>query len=162
MHRLLLCGVLALSVAAGANAATVLFADKTIEVAKTLDDAKDLWVSPEDLTRINGFVLKPEGACLAEVCIPIPKGKEAYGGLVGWYRKHGDQLETVMIRFDNLDGIPVKLIDKLFAEYPGFGRETDFQGESWVADDVRKWVQLVRLYESDRTLMQMALGRVTA
>jgi len=57
-----------------ANAATVLFGGNEIAMAKTLADPTDLWVMPEDLTRINGFVLKPEGACLDEICIPIPRG----------------------------------------------------------------------------------------
>ena len=53
------------------GAATVLFEGRTVEVERTLSDPNDLWVTPEDLTHINGFELKPEGACLAEICIPI-------------------------------------------------------------------------------------------
>jgi hypothetical protein len=34
-------------------------------------------VTPEDLTRINGFVLKPEGACLDEICIPVIQDKDS-------------------------------------------------------------------------------------
>ena len=52
-------------------AATVLYNDKVVEVEKTLADVNDLWVQPQDLTRINGFELKPEGACLEDICIPI-------------------------------------------------------------------------------------------
>ena len=52
---------------AGAN---VLFNDKTFEVQRVLKEP-GLWVSPLDLTRINGFVLKPEGACLDDLCIPL-------------------------------------------------------------------------------------------
>jgi hypothetical protein len=46
-----------------------------------------LWVSPEDLTRINGFVLKPEGACLDELCIPIRSGSNLLKTLDGasWF-----------------------------------------------------------------------------
>ena len=54
-----------------AMAATVLYQGETIAVEKTLDDPNYLWVAPSDLTRINDFVLKPEGACLDEICIPI-------------------------------------------------------------------------------------------
>ena len=53
------------------QAATVLYNDRVVIVDDTLQDPTDLWVKPADLTRINGFVLKPEGACLDEVCIPI-------------------------------------------------------------------------------------------
>mgnify|MGYP002623946123 CR=1 FL=1 len=60
-----------------ADAATVLFGGEAIEVTETLADPTDLWVAPEDLTRINGFELKPEGACLDEICIPIPRGADS-------------------------------------------------------------------------------------
>lgn len=65
--------VAAMMGSARADAATVLFGGGTVEVAETLPDPNDLWVTPEDLTRINGFELKPEGACLAEICIPVPR-----------------------------------------------------------------------------------------
>lgn len=62
------------SLGLNAKAATVLFGGQTVDVAQTLADPNDLWVSPDDLTRISGFVIKPEGACLEEICIPLPKG----------------------------------------------------------------------------------------
>ena len=54
-----------------AQGATVIYNDQTVTVERVLEDPNDLWVTPEDLTRINGFVLKPEGACLDAICIPI-------------------------------------------------------------------------------------------
>jgi len=33
-----------------------------------------LWVQKADLPRINGFEIKPQGACRADICIPIPRG----------------------------------------------------------------------------------------
>lgn len=59
-----------------ANAATVIYAGNPVTVEKTLSDPTDLWVTPEDLTRVNGFVLKPEGACLDELCIPIRQDED--------------------------------------------------------------------------------------
>ncbi len=50
---------------------TVLYIDRVVTVESTLADPSDLWVTPEDLTRINGFELKPEGACLDSLCIPV-------------------------------------------------------------------------------------------
>lgn len=49
---------------------TILVGGKTIKLAQSLVDG-NLWVTPEDLTRINGFELKPQGACYQELCIPI-------------------------------------------------------------------------------------------
>lgn len=60
-----------------AERTTVRHAGKTITLDDTLDDPKDLWVLPSDLTRINGFVLKPEGACLEDVCIPIRQDRDS-------------------------------------------------------------------------------------
>ncbi|MFT7245274.1 MAG: hypothetical protein ACI82A_002641 [Candidatus Azotimanducaceae bacterium] len=52
------------------GSATVLYAGKAIEIEQVL--ATDgLWVTPTDLTRINGFELKPEGACFEALCIPL-------------------------------------------------------------------------------------------
>ncbi len=40
--------------------------------------ADGFWVTPGELTAINDFVLKPEGACLDELCIPVERsGAEA-------------------------------------------------------------------------------------
>lgn len=63
--------------AATAERTTVRHAGQTITLDQTLDDPKDLWVLPADLTRINGFVLKPEGACLEDVCIPIRQDRDS-------------------------------------------------------------------------------------
>jgi len=60
-----------------AQSATVLYNEKVVDVAQTLPDASDLWVKPEDLTRINDFVLKPEGACLDDLCIPVLQDRDS-------------------------------------------------------------------------------------
>lgn len=62
---------------ASTPAATVLFDDKVVPLARVGNDAKsskdELWVRKRDLPAINGFEVKPQGACRADVCIPIPK-----------------------------------------------------------------------------------------
>lgn len=63
--------------AAVAQAATVISNGTVFTVEKTLADPTDLWVTPEDFTRINGFVLKPEGACLDELCIPLRQDQDS-------------------------------------------------------------------------------------
>jgi hypothetical protein len=57
--------------------ATVLYQDRAVQISKTLGDPNDLWVVPDDLPRINDFVLKPEGACLAELCIPVRQDRDS-------------------------------------------------------------------------------------
>ena len=60
-----------MTVSSFAGAATILTNGQTLTIDKTLPSPSDLWVTPADLTRINGFELKPEGACLAEICVPV-------------------------------------------------------------------------------------------
>lgn len=49
---------------------------KTSAVQKKLPDQENLWLSLPELTSASGFVLKPQGACLNEMCVPIPKARE--------------------------------------------------------------------------------------
>ncbi len=52
---------------------TVLYQGNSTTIAAT-GPGPGLLVKPEDLTRINGFELKPEGACYADLCIPLGDG----------------------------------------------------------------------------------------
>lgn len=58
-------------------AATVLYDDKAIALRAVGHDPKQpkdaLWVRKRDLPSINEFEVKPQGACRADLCIPIPK-----------------------------------------------------------------------------------------
>jgi hypothetical protein len=47
----------------------------SIDGAKAEGDS--LWLSSGDLTRASGWELKPEGACLGDICVPIPPAREA-------------------------------------------------------------------------------------
>jgi len=74
MLRKICCALVlgALAMTAGeAQAATVIAGGEVFETGRTLPDVRHLWVTPSDFERISGFVLKPEGACLDELCIPI-------------------------------------------------------------------------------------------
>jgi len=62
---------------APAPAATVLYDDKAVTlraIGRDPKQAKDaLWVTKRDLPSINAFEVKPQGACRADLCIPIAK-----------------------------------------------------------------------------------------
>jgi hypothetical protein len=60
-----------------AGRTTVLYQDRVVELERTLPDPNDLWVLPQDLPRVNDFVLKPEGACLAELCVPVRQDRDS-------------------------------------------------------------------------------------
>ncbi len=57
--------------------------------ASPFAESKDLWVTLEDLTRVTGFVLKPQGVCRKELCFPIPKHRKSEflveRGKVTWF-----------------------------------------------------------------------------
>jgi hypothetical protein len=75
--------------------ATVLYDARTIGLGQIGPDpsrATDaLWILKTDLPRVNEFELKPQGACRADVCIPIPKTmvRGAYFNLTAFARKLG-------------------------------------------------------------------------
>lgn len=49
---------------------TVLYQGNAIVLSQT-GEGDGLLIQPDDLTRINGFELKPEGACFESLCIPL-------------------------------------------------------------------------------------------
>lgn len=55
--------------------ATILYDSRAVSLSRVdLDPSGALWVQKNDLPRINGFEIKPQGACRADICIPIPRG----------------------------------------------------------------------------------------
>ena len=52
---------------------TVLYDGRAILLERTTVDGNALWIQQADLPSINGFALKPQGACRDEICIPIPR-----------------------------------------------------------------------------------------
>jgi len=54
---------------------TILYDSRSVALTRVDTDASGaLWVRKADLPRINGFEIKPQGACRADICIPIPRG----------------------------------------------------------------------------------------
>ncbi len=52
---------------------TILHGGDTVTLANT-GSGDALLIDPADLSRANGFELKPEGACKGDICIPLPEG----------------------------------------------------------------------------------------
>lgn len=72
MKHVFLIGLMIVTTTAGmCNASTVLYLDRVIPVDSTLADPNDLWVAANELSRVNGFELKDEGACLDDICVPV-------------------------------------------------------------------------------------------
>jgi hypothetical protein len=79
-------------------AATVLFDDHVVSLQTTGRDpgnVKDaLWALKTDLPKINGFELKPEGMCRADICIPVPPtmSRGQYFNLTAFAKRAGQQV----------------------------------------------------------------------
>jgi hypothetical protein len=52
------------------GSATVLYQGRTI-ILSEIASGDGLLINPDDLPRVNGFELKPQGACYAELCVPM-------------------------------------------------------------------------------------------
>lgn len=86
-------GAATLAAAAPAiTSATVLYGDRSITLNRSRPQGDDLWVHAADLPRINEFEVKPQGACRADVCIPVPKALRQgdWFNLSGFARKIGE------------------------------------------------------------------------
>ena len=69
--------------------ATVLYAGRQIGLTASRVEKGDLWAPFSDLPRINEFAVKPQGACRADVCIPLGKDlkRNKWLNLSGFARK---------------------------------------------------------------------------
>ena len=67
-----------------AGSATVLCQGRTITLDK-VGEGDALLIQADDLPEINGFTLKPEGACYADMCIPIDKALLVEQGGENWF-----------------------------------------------------------------------------
>ena len=48
---------------------------KTTEAAQRTDDTETLWVRLGELPAATGWQMKPQGACLGDLCVPVPEHK---------------------------------------------------------------------------------------
>ncbi len=62
------------SAAPASASTTVLYLDRTVTIDRVLADPTDLRIPAQQLPAVTGFVLKDEGACLDELCIPVERG----------------------------------------------------------------------------------------
>jgi len=55
---------------------TVLTDTGRFEIAGAEATGEDLWLSTGDAETATGWGIKPEGLCKAEICVPLPPGRE--------------------------------------------------------------------------------------
>lgn len=66
------------------GSATVLYQGRTV-ILDRIGEGNGLLIRPEDLPAINGFTLKPEGACYADLCIPVGDALLVEQGGAQWF-----------------------------------------------------------------------------
>jgi hypothetical protein len=74
--------------------ATVIYDDRVVTLDRVRFEAKDpaaLWIWRRDLPAVNGFEVKPQGACREDICVPIPKSmiRGEYFDVTAFARKAG-------------------------------------------------------------------------
>jgi hypothetical protein len=58
-------------------ATDIIYAGRVSQLGGAKAEGDNLWLSSADLTTASGWELKPEGACMGDVCIPIPPARAA-------------------------------------------------------------------------------------
>lgn len=53
-------------------ATDIIYGNRVSEVGDAKAEGDNLWLSNANLTSASGWELKPEGACMGDVCIPLP------------------------------------------------------------------------------------------
>lgn len=66
------------------GSATVLYQGHSITLSH-IGEGENLLIKPEDLSRVNGFELKPEGACFEDMCIPLTANLMVEQGGQQWF-----------------------------------------------------------------------------
>ena len=71
------------------GAVKILYDDRNIALGASRVENGDLWIRTAELPRINQFVVKPQGACRADICVPLAKDLKRgnWMNLTGFARK---------------------------------------------------------------------------
>ncbi len=56
---------------------TVIYGERSSSAAGAAVEGDNLWLSLDVLRTATSWELKPPGACLADVCVPLPTGRES-------------------------------------------------------------------------------------
>jgi hypothetical protein len=55
---------------------TVIYGTRVTEIPDASTDRGGFWLSFADFERATGWDWKPQGVCLGETCVPIPRGRQ--------------------------------------------------------------------------------------
>jgi hypothetical protein len=53
----------------------IIYAGRVSQIDRAKAVGDNLWLSNADLTSASGWELKPQGACMGELCIPVPPAR---------------------------------------------------------------------------------------
>jgi len=92
---------------------TVLYDGRATTLDRVSPDSANsdtLWILKTDLPRVNGFELKPQGACRGDICIPVPRAmtRGSYFNLSAFAQRVGQrQIANPAARVWSFGEIPV-------------------------------------------------------
>jgi len=115
---LLLFSMAGLSAQGKDTRATIIYDDRATEISTASEEAGQLWITTNDLTRATGFELKPQGVCRNELCFPVPKGRETE-----FVRKSAGKTWFNLVAFAELVHQPIAHDEALSTWY--FGLRSD-------------------------------------
>ena len=56
---------------------TIIHEERETEIPGARVAGDRLWLAKDDVHRATGWTLKPEGLCRADICVPVPRGRDA-------------------------------------------------------------------------------------
>jgi hypothetical protein len=103
---------------------TIIYDNRPSSVAGAVAEGDNLWLSLDELQKASGWELKPQGACLADTCVPIPAGRAAE-----FLRAGGKQFNLTTLA--RLLGQPVVHDDTHNVWF--FGEAAEARGNAWAS-----------------------------
>jgi len=99
---------------------------------------------------------------MCAVIFPTDKNALLYEGVVGWYHAEASKITSVMIRFDNLKGIPSTIINRELANYPSSVTRDESQFRDWDMNNIAKWSKLLRQRGNEELILDAGLRHLRA
>ncbi len=101
----------------------------------------------------------PEGKPITLLRAPDEAFQPGRGlGAVAWYREDRGRITTVIVYYEGLTGLPVRVIDAKLAEFPSDVEPNYPRPANWQANDLQKWLSILQTEPYDTPPHRRALA----
>lgn len=90
------------------------------------------------------------------ICLLGVLSNGAYRGIAGWYTEADGETTTVMLRYGTPSGLPRNVIGEYLKKYPSTVHGSVPTFESWQADDMAKWINLLSSRGDEDAILSLA------